>query len=315
MELRASQYHAGTTGDSSSPQELTQQVSAELRSHIRRLAAYPVFSPEWYKMNSSLSHIATVCHIENNVTQASFNRNKSTLWEREELAVRFLLEEGKLNLCLRSLIDFKKFQKEFLLSEDTREEVLAKANLPADEAISQCKEFEKSMGILLAVAYCSIECLQTTDMAMLIQYIGEVINNAVGYVQYFEDKENILKNQELLVFKFLLSISSSMEELNEEKIMEEMHLNHIIPLTVSFLKKYSGLDWMFAFFPLQALSLIFETESFKTHRDKMFESEDVKKEYVAVIDDILPTIETSLQIHIIGAKELFKLFKRQLKIK
>ena len=37
---------------------------------------------------------------------------KATLWECEELALRNVLEDGKLNLCLRNLVDYKTYELE-----------------------------------------------------------------------------------------------------------------------------------------------------------------------------------------------------------
>ena len=35
---------------------------------------------------------------------------ESTLWEGEELTVRYMLEEGKLNLCMRLMEEYKRAQ-------------------------------------------------------------------------------------------------------------------------------------------------------------------------------------------------------------
>ena len=46
-------------------------------------------------------------------SKLSASKNDSaTLWETEEQALRFLLEDGKIMLCLRSLIEFKQAQTE-----------------------------------------------------------------------------------------------------------------------------------------------------------------------------------------------------------
>ena len=51
-------------------------------------------------MIDSLAHIASVAQMEHRLPR---EKEDSTLWENDELTIRFLLEEGKLNLCLRQM--------------------------------------------------------------------------------------------------------------------------------------------------------------------------------------------------------------------
>ncbi len=54
-----------------------------------------------------------VAHISDVESQLpASKKGDATLWETEEQALRFLLEDGKLNLCLRILIEFKTRQTE-----------------------------------------------------------------------------------------------------------------------------------------------------------------------------------------------------------
>lgn len=54
-----------------------------------------------------------VAHISDVESQLpASKKGDATLWETEEQALRFLLEDGKLNLCLRILIEFKTRQSE-----------------------------------------------------------------------------------------------------------------------------------------------------------------------------------------------------------
>ena len=62
---------------------------------------------EWLGLTDSLQHIANVALLEHRLPRDS---EDSTLWEGEELTVRYMLEEGKLNLCLRLMEDYKRGQ-------------------------------------------------------------------------------------------------------------------------------------------------------------------------------------------------------------
>ena len=58
-------------------------------------------------MAETFGRVAHISNVESNLPSA---KKDGTLWETEEQALRFLLEDGKLNLCLRSLIEFKSRQ-------------------------------------------------------------------------------------------------------------------------------------------------------------------------------------------------------------
>lgn len=66
-----------------------------------------MLSDPWFEMAESFGRIANVSDMESKLPSA---KSDATLWETEEQALRFLLEDGKLNLCLRNLIDFKELQ-------------------------------------------------------------------------------------------------------------------------------------------------------------------------------------------------------------
>jgi hypothetical protein len=68
-----------------------------------------LLSDPWFEMADIFGRVANVSDVESKLPSAKDN---ATLWETEEQALRFVLEDGKLNLCLRLLIDFKTKQIE-----------------------------------------------------------------------------------------------------------------------------------------------------------------------------------------------------------
>lgn len=96
---------------------------------------YPMFSEQWCDMADVCGRIASISDVE---LAMSASKAEGTLWETgysnfglnliilfsnfprnfklwaEEQAIRFLIEDGKLNMCLRSLIDFKQHQRRSL---------------------------------------------------------------------------------------------------------------------------------------------------------------------------------------------------------
>lgn len=61
-------------------------------------------------MAEVFGRMATISDMESKLSAGK--NDSATLWETEEQALRYLLEDGKLNLCLRSLVEFKKSQTE-----------------------------------------------------------------------------------------------------------------------------------------------------------------------------------------------------------
>lgn len=60
-------------------------------------------------MADIFGRVANISDVESKLPSA---KESATLWETEEQALRFILEDGKLNLCLRLLIEFKSKQIE-----------------------------------------------------------------------------------------------------------------------------------------------------------------------------------------------------------
>ena len=66
-------------------------------------------------MAVTCGRVAKISDMESSVAAA---KNDATLWETEEQALRYLLEDGKLNLCLRNMIAYKAHQRAGISSHD-----------------------------------------------------------------------------------------------------------------------------------------------------------------------------------------------------
>jgi hypothetical protein len=91
--------------------DLAAKLATDLRKNIRSLGTYPIMTAPWIAMADIFSRMANISEMESNLADS---KNNSTLWETEEQAIRFLIEDGKLNLCLRCMIDFKEYQRSLL---------------------------------------------------------------------------------------------------------------------------------------------------------------------------------------------------------
>ena len=97
-------------------EEMSNRLASELRSKIRLLGNHAIFSDAWLSMADICGRIASISDVE---LSLSASKSEGTLWETEEQALRYLIEDGKLNLCLRSLIDYKNFQFKSLSTGST----------------------------------------------------------------------------------------------------------------------------------------------------------------------------------------------------
>lgn len=70
---------------------------------------YPILSDPWFEMAEIFGRVANITDVESKLPSG---KKDATLWETEEQALRFIIEDGKLNLCLRLLIEFKSRQIE-----------------------------------------------------------------------------------------------------------------------------------------------------------------------------------------------------------
>ncbi|KAF0754353.1 hypothetical protein AaE_005366 [Aphanomyces astaci] len=149
------------TADVDSLEKLSLKLTADLRNHIRFLGDYPVLSAEWREMARNMMRFGEISEMERHMPK----QDNATLWECEELALRYILEDGKLNLCLRLLVEYKDYEHGISQRDlDVQPE--------AKELISQ---FERGLGVMLKNAWLHVEALQTTDLPLLLEYVAGVL--------------------------------------------------------------------------------------------------------------------------------------------
>jgi hypothetical protein len=152
---RASNY-SSKTKDADSLEGLSEKLKNDLRRHIRCIASFPVCTEAWMDMAETFGRIATVSEAEGKLPKT---HEDATLWETEEAALRFILEDGKLNLCLRNMVDYTTYvHNQVLNNGGLRSEVKAK-----------CEKFEKGLGVVLRNAWEHAEAVQTTDLPLLLE--------------------------------------------------------------------------------------------------------------------------------------------------
>lgn len=87
---------------------LAAKLALDLRKHIRELGSFTILSEEWLESAEVFGRIANISDMESKLPSG---KDDATLWETEEQALRYLIEDGKLNLCLRNMIEYKQHQR------------------------------------------------------------------------------------------------------------------------------------------------------------------------------------------------------------
>lgn len=134
---------------------------------------------DWFTLTETLEHVAKVAIIESKVKPqheshlqffGSENINQ-TLWEKEQFCVRFMVEEGRINLLLRMIKDWK------TLNIDYAQQAM-KLKMNPINLQNRMYSFEKFAGILLKCCYSSIESLQTLDFMELATHTANVLSRS-----------------------------------------------------------------------------------------------------------------------------------------
>jgi len=247
--------------------ELSRKLAVDLRVHVRSLQLHACLSPGWLKMVESLQHIAQIVQMEHRMPRDG----DSTLWENDELTVRFLLEEGKLNLCLRLMANYYQTLQERGPMAGWLGSAAANLRLSGPgELEDKLLHFEQSLGQVLRCAYEHVESVQTTDLGVFFDHATLVLQMAASQPPTTFDR-----TQPALVLRYLASVIERIEQLTEDKIMVPVQIMGLVPLVAAHVDIYH--DLLAASDDLTAgatfLACAIDTEAFETSPDAFLEGQ------------------------------------------
>lgn len=246
-------------------ENLSEKLTVDLRKHIRGMGNFPILSDQWCAMADVLSRVAHVSEMESKLPQP---KKGATLWETEELALRYLLEDGKLNLCLRNLDEYKRYQ---------RSEIKNSASSRATGSVEKCDKFEKGLGLVLRNAWLHMEALQTTDLPLLVNYIGDVLETGMenfDLLEMYSKNGDLQLRQEFLVFHYLGGLMRNIDDISEDRIMPIMRDRRVFMNAVKVLCCYhSALTSADALKAIDVLAMIVGTDDFNTHPEEFIRGE------------------------------------------
>jgi hypothetical protein len=274
--------------------ERVTRLKIELTEHIRFLNFYEFLSDAWLRMADSLGQLAQVAFMENHFPSKERSpllqegkNDEGTLWdqERDQLSVRILLEEGKLNLCVRVLHDFKVRRRSPDFSDVFTKATVAR-KMTAANLLAKCELFEVSMGTLLKFALQHLESVQIIDLPDLLQHIAEVLTDTLAEDTSEDSKDakaNYSKKQEGTVVHYLHAIVRREENIDDDRVMELMAKNNIIALLAAHLRKcYTFHDYETLGLAAQTYHMMFCSDAYGVEASFYISTDEVKRDIVAL---------------------------------
>ena len=275
------------SGDNDGLEELSKKLAEDLRKQMRKLGSVPLFSEAWFEMADVFGRMAMVSDME---SKLAAGKEDKTIWETEEQALRFLMEDGKLNLCLRNLIDFKLHQR--------RARIIGAG--PIFDFKLECDKFERGLGVVLKNAWLHIEALQTTDLTALINHIADTLENALEAPDVLAERctgPEFHQLQDVLVFYYLHSILKHVEDIEERRVMPLMRERGVFMLGVKVISKiHSCLISSHTLIAVGAMSMMTETEDFSTYHSSYVNgsNEDIDT-LVAFKTDVISNLSSDFE--------------------
>lgn len=219
------------------------KVCAEAgRKCVRNIQQYPVLSAEWIALVDSLKQLTRLVQLEGRmpanakVSEAAGRNPDSdgTLWDQEahENAIRILVEEAKVNLCLRMMKEFKMWQCDPSLKASTMAEAIQAYEFTELQLEQKCRMFEESLGVLLKQAFQHKETLQLMDIPMLIEHLAICFTNAIQ-TRTPDAPPTGAKTQETLVTFYFASLMKHAEELNNGELLAKAREQNLVELAAT----------------------------------------------------------------------------------
>lgn len=210
------------------------KVCAEAgRRCVKMIRQYPVLSSEWIQTVDSFKQLTRLVVVEGRIAPNAKvseaqgrNSDGGTLWDQEahENAIRILVEEAKVNLCLRIMNDYKKWYYDECQKKADISVCKNEMGYPEVHIDQLLIDFEVSLGMILARAFMHVETLQLMDIPLLIEHIHMVLTSSTP-------GQAGARMQETVVLYYFSSLMKHAEKLNNLELLaktRELGVLHLI---------------------------------------------------------------------------------------
>eukprot|EP00434_Breviolum_minutum_P044684 symbB.v1.2.039942.t1/scaffold6888.1/size21695/2 len=277
------------------------------RKCVRNIHQYPVLSAEWIALVDSLKQLSRLVQLEGRMpanpkvleTRGRDRESEGTLWDQEahENAIRILVEEAKVNLCLRMMYDFKKWQYNSAEKQAVIEEAMKAYESTEMQLEQKCVQFEDCLGTLLRKAFMHVETLQLMDIPLLIEHCAFILQACFNLAESPGDA----RLQETVVLYYFSSLMKHAEALNNSELLARSRELQLVELAVGHYLRFADqcasqsdqrlrsayCDSSEHRFPdelkhslADGLSAMADNEDFKTEWESFFFSPDAKLNFL-----------------------------------
>lgn len=321
-DLHKSQsYHSSPDAPQESIDRINRRLQGEMRARIRQIAPAPIASEKWFEVLEHLRHLAAVAVMEefggdrglgfvegnsSGVAALGKSQESSTVWERDGLCVRLVVEEGKVNLLTRMLADFK---REVVTSNGAIVDAYGAKR-------SQAREYEMGLGLILRSGLTAVEAVQTLDVRALLDHVALCLDNALNsQTAVIAEEPDDIFMQEFLSMSYLALIAQQLGSINEDVTMTHFIGLQLLEKIIAHGEKYAAAamaryvapkDFSITSaavdVPVDYLSqelvhaycnffrLFFDSDTFKTQTATFFPNRAAKARFVSVFEPVVKLV-------------------------
>ncbi|KAL9647653.1 hypothetical protein ABK040_015143 [Willaertia magna] len=244
--------------------------------------------------NSNYDAFTSTKHKTDNFSTNDFS---TSLFEKEEYSIRFIVEESKVNMLLRLMYDFRVEESNYLKGVKSYSNLVESLGLADENEVKyNMKIFELSLGTLLKYCFRSIEALQTLDIYQFLDLIALNMNADEFLAKKMIFGEEALQLQHFISFEYLKSLFVHVEKLDETKISNLVAEKKILSKAIDFISKtHDKVEENDSLICFECISIIMECETYHTAHEKFFESVESKKTLVTLENNCLKKLLTSYE--------------------
>ena len=284
MAKKAKRYELGQE------EEDSKQASEEkIKASVRRLLVAEVLTDEWLIVAAEVEQLSTFSTMEASFkppeeSGETLGKNAvGTLWDTSKKVdtLRVLVEEAKVNICIRLLKEFRDWSLSQRKNADIESCAVRHSRARQDIEL-KLDQFEFDLGLLLRRLFEYVEAIQLADMPLLLEYIARVLASIVP-----ESGTQLELRQESQVFTYLKYIFRNLDQMNEQQVL---HWLAEFTLTATLFRIVTDLHQCFTAAVraeiLEAVSALAESELFLSRKDTFIPPEakpklvKIRNEYI-----------------------------------
>lgn len=252
------------------------------RKCVRSISQQPVLSLEWLALVDHLLQLTRLVQLEARmpidakVAEAQGRNHDSvgTLWDQEvhENAIRILVEEAKVTLCLRMMHDYKKWQYDVTTRQADLMQGVVSCGWDERKLRQKCDQYEECLGLLLVRAFQHRETLQLIDLPLLIEHVALVLD-PFPRVQADVDllATGMLARQEFVGLYYFSSLMKHAEALNNTELLARTRDHQLLRLVTTHCVSYSAhYDATLAGAVAEGLACLADNEDFALTWEEFF---------------------------------------------